>query len=1080
MDWLGAVEQVAHPIIGHFAQSLIPGVAVALFLTLFFAFFRSINASTRHWLWLTALVVVLLLPITNTINLSAFGEIARGITPFAREAHQLLSNDNASSQSGHTPGSTQLVPSGEFAAPPNFFNYSPVFLTPPAVEISEAQLVTNSADNEIQQSTFSISLGAVMFLFFIWAFVAITMIIKLIGSFFGMHRVKQRAFRANAKVRSALNQIRPELKAIRYTKIKLSNEVQSPMALGIANPMILIPVALAETLSKEELQDVLLHEIGHIKRYDDWSILLQKVIQAVLFFHPAIWWIGRRLDLDREVACDDFVISVKAERRRDYAASLIKVAHYALGWQHRVLQPASRMAETKIETRVKMILDEKRHVSTHVYGSSLVVFLGLLLGFAVATMSLSPSIPMEPLRSQNFKSETLPVEAELVAEIPEDTYIYWFNALSSDGPDVIQRTDLDRNSVENAFIIDRHSSISMLPIDRTYKYGKPGNIGVVENRLYWSDLADQTIKSANLDGTDVQTLIASPGEITAFEVDPIDLKLYWAESNKGPENTWGSLMRMNLNGSAVEVLQSQRGPITDFEIDYAHHRMFWIENQDHVLNENSVPVTSQGGIYRSSLNGGRVTKIKASFNPMTSLTLDEANEIVYWAQSHSEYAETDIGLRSSISRITMDGYEHQVILEFAQGPSDGEVENALSTLSPIEWSGVLGPFDLELDEANNKLYWSMLGTEYPKVHGKIQRASTTGEYVEDVIVRLPNPVGISLVKHQQISPSSNLDIAVQSVTPNGGPKLYWVEKNTSPVVKHANLDGSSVQPIFTPSMVDDDYEPHQGCPNVDEPLMLEVYRGQILHKTNHASLGSVNIQTNQIQSHFFSELGLAEDKFRYVPMENSVYGIVDNSTQQSSDIVKASLNDSSSSQLIVREFGGWIDQFVVDTRNQKIYWSVSPREANNIDDRGLSLIKRANLDGSELEELIWLQSRLTNLEIDMYDGVLFIRTLADINSPHIRRIDASSAAVFELPRIEFSTKSGGTYPCIFKIDSINRKLYLLDSTTGTIASSNLNGSDVRQILTGLDSPYALALDIQAQRVSINDSQAVESSGGGGP
>jgi beta-lactamase regulating signal transducer with metallopeptidase domain len=66
---------------------------------------------------------------------------------------------------------------------------------------------------------------------------------------------------------------------------------------------------------------VLCHEMAHLRRWDDWTQLAQAVAQAMLFFNPAIYWIGRRLKIEREMACDDWVVSTTGEAR-PYAACL--------------------------------------------------------------------------------------------------------------------------------------------------------------------------------------------------------------------------------------------------------------------------------------------------------------------------------------------------------------------------------------------------------------------------------------------------------------------------------------------------------------------------------------------------------------------------------------------------------------------------------------------------------------------------------------------------------------------------------------------------------------------------------------
>ena len=78
-------------------------------------------------------------------------------------------------------------------------------------------------------------------------------------------------------------------------------------------------------LSSSELNQVVLHELAHLRRWDDWTNLAQQIIRALLFFHPAVWWIGKKAELEREMACDDAVLA-ETESPRAYAECLAHLA----------------------------------------------------------------------------------------------------------------------------------------------------------------------------------------------------------------------------------------------------------------------------------------------------------------------------------------------------------------------------------------------------------------------------------------------------------------------------------------------------------------------------------------------------------------------------------------------------------------------------------------------------------------------------------------------------------------------------------------------------------------------------------
>ncbi len=114
-------------------------------------------------------------------------------------------------------------------------------------------------------------------------------------------------------------------RAKRQVALCTSNVVRVPAAIGYIRPMVVFPSwALAE-IPTAELNAILLHELAHLRRYDDWTNLAQKIVKAVFFFHPAVWFIESRLTLEREMACDDAVLAANFSPRA-YAESLVGLA----------------------------------------------------------------------------------------------------------------------------------------------------------------------------------------------------------------------------------------------------------------------------------------------------------------------------------------------------------------------------------------------------------------------------------------------------------------------------------------------------------------------------------------------------------------------------------------------------------------------------------------------------------------------------------------------------------------------------------------------------------------------------------
>jgi hypothetical protein len=115
----------------------------------------------------------------------------------------------------------------------------------------------------------------------------------------------------------------------RAVQLCTSDEVRRPSVLGFFRPRILMPPALVEGLTQQELQQVVLHEMEHLRRGDDWTNLLQKIGLVLFPLNPVLAWVERRLCAERELACDDRVIRSSAGRKA-YAICLTRLAELSL------------------------------------------------------------------------------------------------------------------------------------------------------------------------------------------------------------------------------------------------------------------------------------------------------------------------------------------------------------------------------------------------------------------------------------------------------------------------------------------------------------------------------------------------------------------------------------------------------------------------------------------------------------------------------------------------------------------------------------------------------------------------------
>ncbi|HVE71727.1 MAG TPA: M56 family metallopeptidase [Thermoanaerobaculia bacterium] len=93
-------------------------------------------------------------------------------------------------------------------------------------------------------------------------------------------------------------------------KLLQSAAVEVPSVIGTLRPVILIPASALTGMTPEQIEMVLAHELAHIRRHDFLVNLLQAVVETLMFYHPAVWWMSRRVRIERENCCDDMAVAV--------------------------------------------------------------------------------------------------------------------------------------------------------------------------------------------------------------------------------------------------------------------------------------------------------------------------------------------------------------------------------------------------------------------------------------------------------------------------------------------------------------------------------------------------------------------------------------------------------------------------------------------------------------------------------------------------------------------------------------------------------------------------------------------------
>ena len=117
-----------------------------------------------------------------------------------------------------------------------------------------------------------------------------------------------------AELQQVFDALRRRLGIARAVRLMHSALVQVPTVIGWLRPVVLVPASCLTGLSAMQIEAILAHELAHIRRHDYLVSVLQSVIETVLFYHPAVWWVSKQVRRERECCCDELAVAVGGDR----------------------------------------------------------------------------------------------------------------------------------------------------------------------------------------------------------------------------------------------------------------------------------------------------------------------------------------------------------------------------------------------------------------------------------------------------------------------------------------------------------------------------------------------------------------------------------------------------------------------------------------------------------------------------------------------------------------------------------------------------------------------------------------------
>ena len=250
----------------------------------------------------------------------------------------------------------------------------------------EADVAEAPAAGSILLSVVAYANGHLAQIVAIWLCGVLILSARLIVGWIGAHRLTTRRSQPVAdRWERSLYRISVALQLRRSIRLLESAAVEVPTVVGWLRPVVLLPIASLSSLSIQQIEMVLAHELAHIRRHDFIVNLMQSFVETLLFYHPAVWWISNRIRVEREHCCDDLAVAVFGDPVQ-YARALTRFEELRLDAAQAVLAASGGSLITRIRRLVSVRAESADWTSRWAAGAALLT--------VVAAILITPALPV--------------------------------------------------------------------------------------------------------------------------------------------------------------------------------------------------------------------------------------------------------------------------------------------------------------------------------------------------------------------------------------------------------------------------------------------------------------------------------------------------------------------------------------------------------------------------------------------------------------------------------------------------------------------------------------------------------------
>lgn len=400
------------------------GLLILLVVTLACIALRNAPAALKHLCWGLGLGAILILPFLSVMVPEwNVGVLPQNVAPAESETLASawgLSSSSSASSSAHAARASEAGLAGSGASRiSDGHGSAEAASSRNGVNAGAAAVVAESDDSQTAttgSAIMSIWLARAPIAFWflgIWALGAAAILIHMFVCSIAVWRLVSKARPVTDQAwLDTLEELRDRFFIQRPVQLLESPAISVPIAWGAIRPVILIPPG-AESWSDERRRCVLAHELAHVKRWDTLTQSVARAACALHWFNPLAWKAARAMQLEREKACDDYVLTTSRARASEYAGHLLDIARRVPGSLSPPVGAIAMARRSQLEGRVLAILDEGRRRSLARLPVVLTIATILLVVVPIAAMSpfeAPRSAEAEPLLAEPLAPGTMTID----------------------------------------------------------------------------------------------------------------------------------------------------------------------------------------------------------------------------------------------------------------------------------------------------------------------------------------------------------------------------------------------------------------------------------------------------------------------------------------------------------------------------------------------------------------------------------------------------------------------------------------------------------------------------------------------